>query len=639
MQRKIREILAKYWGYQSFRPLQEEIILSVLEGKDTLALMPTGGGKSITFQVPSLAMDGVCVVITPLIALMKDQVENLKKKQIEARAIYTGMSPHEIRFILQQAKEQTIKFLYISPERAQNELFQNFYRETKICLLAVDEAHCISQWGYDFRPPYLKIAQLRHFHPEVPILALTATANREVIEDIQNKLLFHQHHVLKKSFFRKNLAYEVLKTENKIHDLIQLCKQIDGSGIVYVRSRKRTVEIAEILNQNGISADYYHAGLPLKERDKKQQLWTSGKIRVIAATNAFGMGIDKADVRFVIHIDIPDSIEAYFQEAGRAGRDEQFARCIFLFHDQDIEQAYQHLEQQFPPFDFIRRVYYLLGNFFQIPIGAGKDVTYPFELFTFCKQYNLHPTSTFYALQILEKQELILLSDAIHHPSKIRFLLSPSETYKFRVENPRFDPFVQMLLRSYPGLFQDYVKIDEARLSRLYNISMHMIQQTLKQLDQMQVISYIPYNDKPTLTFLEARCDENNIQPDPIIYNFRKERATEKLQKMISYLTSQAKCRSMMLLEYFDETDSIRCGLCDVCQKRNQLTVNKAEFDIILQTIKPFLQKKPSPIHEVFNLFPLADKDKIHDVIRWLLDNKKIYLDDDGLLHWIMKSR
>lgn len=634
MKRKIREVLAKYWGYQSFRPLQEEIILSVLDGNDTLALMPTGGGKSITFQVPALVMDGVCVVITPLIALMKDQVDNLRKKNIEARAIYTGMTLHEIRFVLQQAKENKIKFLYVSPERVQTELFQNFFREIKVSLLSVDEAHCISQWGYDFRPSYLKIAQLRSFHPQVPVLALTATATKKVIDDIQDKLKFRKPNVLRKSFFRKNLAYEVFKTENKIHTLIKLCNEIDGSGIIYVRSRNRSIELCNILKNNGITADSYHAGLSISEREHRQQSWLSGKTRIIVATTAFGMGIDKANVRFVIHFDIPDSIESYFQEAGRAGRDEKFSRCILLYNDADIENAFKQVDMQFPPFSEIRRIYYLLGNYFQIPIGAGKETTYNFDFYSFCKQYNLHVTTTYYALKILEKQGLILLSDAIHNPSRVRILVSPSEIYKFRVENPKMDPYVQMLIRTYSGLFHDYVKIDEARLAKLYNIPIQFVNQALIQLDKMQIISYIPSNDKPTITYIEPRCDENHIIPDPIVYNFRKEQTFEKIKQMIAFITTNSKCRSVMLLEYFDELSSIRCGICDVCQKRNQIPVNKAEFDYIINTIKPLLQKNTLLLHEIFDLFPVTEREKVSDVLRWLLDNKKIFVSEDGYVAW-----
>jgi ATP-dependent DNA helicase RecQ len=634
MQTKIRQILSQYWGFSSFRPMQEDIILSVLEGRDTLALLPTGGGKSITFQVPALAVEGVCIVITPLIALMKDQVANLSSKGISARAIYSGMSYTEIRYVLNLAHEGKLKFLYISPERAVTETFRNFYVSMKISLLAVDESHCISQWGYDFRPPYLRVAELRQYHPHVPVLAVTATATPDVVDDIQNKLEFKQHNVFRKSFYRRNLTYEVYESENKIGTMLDICNETEGTGIVYVRNRKKTRELAEFLLKNKITADYYHAGLAGAERDRKQLAWTKGKCRVIVATNAFGMGIDKPDVRFVIHMDLPDCIEAYFQEAGRAGRDEKSSRCILLFNKPDIKYNYQQIEKSFPPIETIRKVYFLLGNYFQLATGAGKDVTFDFEIAKFADTYELDAVDTFYSLQLLEKHGLVLLSEAIHSPSRIRLQVSHNEVYKFRVENPPLDPFIQMLLRSYPGIFNDYVKIDEVRLSAQMDVESAKVIKALQSLDKMGLLSYLPYNDKPKITYLTSRLDERDLHLSPQLYEERKERQLKRFKSIEAFVTSTAKCRSMQLLNYFGEAKASRCGVCDVCMGRNDLNVNKLEFDYVVGKIKPMLRKESLPLKEVYDMFGFEEQNKVNEVLRWLFDNNKAMLDKNGFVFW-----
>lgn len=639
MQQQIRQILAKYWGFQSFRPLQEEIILSVLDGRDTLALLPTGGGKSITFQVPALAVQGVCIVITPLIALMKDQVANLTKKGIKARAIYSGMSQDEIRFTLELAVNGEMKFLYISPERAVTEIFRNFYRSMKVCLLAVDESHCISQWGYDFRPPYLRIAELRQFHPDIPVLAVTATATPDVTDDIQEKLLFRSKNVFRKSFYRRNLTYEVYRVEDKISKMLEISNNTEGTGIVYVRNRKKTRELAEFLVKNKISADYYHAGLTGEERDRKQQAWTSGKTRIIVSTNAFGMGIDKPDVRFVIHMDLPDCIEAYFQEAGRAGRDEKNSRCILLFNRPDIMYYRKQVDKQFPPKDVVRQIYYLLGNYFQLATGAGTDTTFDFEIAAFTDHYRLDPVDTYYSLQMLEKLGLILMSEAIHSPSRIKMVVPHSEIYRFRVENPPLDPFVQMLLRSYPGLFNDYVRVDEGRLSRQMEAETAKVIKALTKLDSMGLISYLPHNDKPKITYLSSRIDERDIVFSKEIYEDRKQRVMQRFETMAAFAASTTKCRSMQLLMYFGETGASRCGVCDVCMDRNELNVNNLEFDGYVNMLKPRLREHPMALKEIYLLFPFENHPKLSELLRWLFDNRKLMMDEKGLVKWNPKDK
>jgi ATP-dependent DNA helicase RecQ len=635
MQTKIKQILTRYWGFTSFRPMQEEIILSAIEGKDTLALLPTGGGKSITFQIPALAMDGICIVITPLIALMKDQVANLNTRNISAKAIYSGMSAAEIRYVLELGHNNKLKFLYISPERALTDTFRNFFSVTKICLIAVDEAHCISQWGYDFRPPYLQISELRKYHPEIPVLAVTATATTDVVEDIQEKLMFRKKNVFRKSFYRRNLAYEVYETENKQSRLLDQCMHTDGTGIIYVRNRKKTREIAELLQKNKISADFYHAGLSGLERDKKQKAWTTGKCRIIVATNAFGMGIDKPDVRFVIHMDMPDCIEAYFQEAGRAGRDLKESRCILLYNKPDISYGFKQIERSFPPIDTVRKVYFLLGNYFQLAVGSGKDVTFDFDIAAFTDQYHLEPTEVYYSLQLLEKQGLILLSEAYHSPSRIRISVNQSDIYKFRVENPPLDPFIQMLLRSFPGVFNDYVRIDENRLALQMEAEASKIIRALEKLDKTGIISYLPYNDKPKVSFLTSRVDERDISLNADIYEKRKERATNRYEAMTSFVTSSAKCRSLQLLNYFGESSATRCGICDVCMGRNEFDVNQAEFNSVIEIIKPKLKQNPLPLRDVYALFQIEDQKKVNEVLRWLFDNQKAKLDKNGLVVWM----
>ncbi len=487
-----KAILKQYWGYDSFRDLQEDIIRSVYQGNDTLGLLPTGGGKSITFQVPALAKPGICIVISPLIALMKDQVENLKRRGIKATLLVSGMSQHELLVNLDNATyDKEVKFLYVSPERLQTHLFRLRLPSLKVNLIAVDEAHCISQWGYDFRPSYLAIAEIREYLPGVPILALTATATPEVVDDIQEKLKFRKKNVFQKSFERKNLVYWVEHTERKLNDIVEYSKKNAGTGIIYVRNRRRTVEIATLLQKNGVSADFYHAGLNIEERNRKQDEWKKNKIRIIVSTNAFGMGIDKPDVRFVLHADLPDSLEAYFQEAGRAGRDEKPAKAILFVQTADRDVLVEHFESSFPPIEEVRKIYHALGNYFKIPIGAGKNTDYIFSLEEFSRLYKFKPITVYNVLKMLEMDEYIYLSEDVENPSRIIFKTNREDLYNYQLNNPTDDPFIKLLLRTYSGLFTEYVKIDETFLAKRTNLPEEKIVQWLRKLHKYDIIDYI----------------------------------------------------------------------------------------------------------------------------------------------------
>jgi ATP-dependent DNA helicase RecQ len=632
-----KHILLKYWGYDSFRPMQEEIIQSVLDNNDTLALLPTGGGKSICFQVPAMAREGICIVVSPLIALMKDQVANLVKRNIKAVAIYSGQNPSEIDIAIDNCIYGDVKFLYLSPERLTTDIIRTRIPKMKVNLIAIDEAHCISQWGYDFRPPYLLIAEIRELLPKTPMLALTATATKDVMFDICNKLEFKSPNIFVKSFERKNLVYAVLKEENKLERLLKICTKVPGTGIVYVRNRRKTKEIALYLQKNRIAADYYHAGLDAKTRDQKQLDWTREKIRVIVSTNAFGMGIDKPNVRFVVHLDLPDSPEAYFQEAGRAGRDEKKAYAVLLFNNSDVIDLGKNLENTFPPLDFIKNVYNVLGNYFQIAIGSGKDKSYDFSLADFCSHYNLEPITTFSALKFLEKEGYILMSEAFASPSKILILLNNEELYRFMVANKIYEMLLKTILRSYTGLFTEFTRIDEPEISRRLTLNTEVVKNQLYKLNQMRVIHYEPQNIKPRITIIQGRMDVRDLKISPENYSERKKFASQRVDAMKHYVSSQNKCRSLILLEYFGETNAVRCGQCDVCLERNKLDISKLEFDQVLQLIKPILEQNPITLKDlIFNLKTNIPEQKIIKVTQWLLDNNKIVFNPDGeTLRWI----
>ncbi len=629
----IHQILIKYWGYSNFRELQEEIIQSVISGKDTIALLPTGGGKSICFQVPALALEGVCLVVTPLIALMKDQVGNLETKGITAAAIFSGMTQHQIDKIVDDCIKGEIKFLYLSPERLQSESFRQRMHKIKIGLLAVDESHCISQWGYDFRPPYLKIAEIREFLPKVPVLALTATATPEVVKDIQSKLLFKTENLFQKSFERSNLTYFVINEEDKLNRMLRIMHKIKGTGIVYVRNRKKTRDIAEFLNKNGVIADYYHAGLDQRIRDRKQLEWKTNKTRVIVSTNAFGMGIDKPDVRFVIHIDIPDSPEAYFQEAGRGGRDEKQAYGIMLWSQSDIMDAKENLENAYPPIEEIRNIYNALGNYYNVAIGSGEDAAFEFEINEFCNQYGFKPIIVFNSLKFLEKDGYITATEALYNPSKIMILVNKEDLYRFQVLNPHVDTFIKVLLRSYSGILSNYANINENELAYRVGTTVEKIKEIIIKLHKHGIVDYIPQKSKPQVIFTSKRIDEKYLLISKEHYQDRKNIAIERLNAMIKFVNSNNKCRSQILLTYFGEKESKRCGKCDVCLERNKLELNEREFDIALETIKPLLQSRAMSLHDLVVTSKVSE-DKALKVIQWLLDNEKIIYNDENKLIW-----
>jgi ATP-dependent DNA helicase RecQ len=632
---KCKQILIKYWGYSQFRPLQEEIIASVLENRDTLALMPTGGGKSLTFQVPTMATNGLCLVITPLIALMKDQVANLKKKGINAVAIYSGLSREEIDVALDNCIYGDFRFLYCSPERLGTEIFRLRVEKMKINLIAVDEAHCISQWGYDFRPSYMKIPELRKLLPNVPVLALTATATPAVADDIMDKLGFASKNIFRKSFERKNLIYVVRETEDKQNYLLRILNSVSGCGIVYTRNRQKTKEIAMLLQKNGISADYYHAGLTDEMRSVKQNAWMKNKTRVIVSTNAFGMGIDKPDVRIVVHFDLPDSPEAYFQEAGRAGRDEKTAYAALLYNSFDKLSAEKRVETNFPDIKTIKSVYMALGNYLKVPIGSGKFMAYDFKLYEFANTYKFNVQTAHSSLKVLEQEGYISVTDNLNNPAKVHFLVNRDDLYRFQVANIAFDSFIKLLLRSYEGLFSNYVAIDEGLLAKRSNTSVETIYKYLSKLSSAQILIYIPRKTNPVVVFMEERLDEKNLLISFDSFTQRKNRYIEKLDTMVYYASSNNKCRSQILLSYFGEKDPYRCGQCDVCKKRNELDIGKYEFDIIVEELKDTLHTASTDLQSLVNTQTHANnEEKVIKVIRWLLDNGKIYYDENQLLNW-----
>jgi len=629
---EFKQILTKYWGYASFRPLQEEIIQSVEEGRDTLGLMPTGGGKSITYQVYSLSKPGICLVITPLIALMKDQVENLNQRGIKALAIYSGMSSQEIKIAMDNAVWGDYKFLYLSPERIATDRFRERVGQLDVNLIAVDEAHCISQWGYDFRPSYLRIAELRDLLPNAPVLAVTATATSQVIDDIQEQLKFKKKNTLRTSYYRSNLVYLVRNEEDKINYLVKAVLKAKGTGIVYVKSRKLTREVSDLLQKNKISADYYHAGLTSKIRSAKQDAWKNGKCRVIVSTNAFGMGIDKADVRFVIHLEAPDSVEAYFQEAGRAGRDGKTAWSVLLYNNSDKIKLERNVIKAFPEPDVIKRIYEAICNFYQLAVGFGKDQSFEFSMASFASSFSLQITTVYNSLKILQREGYLELTDELDNPSKVYFQVDRDDLYKFQVANAGFDGFVKLLLRSYTGLFTNYVAIDEQLLSKRANITPEMVYEFLCKLRAQKVIDYIPQKKTPFIIFAKERIDVERLKITKENYTDRKRDYLQRIEAMIHYAASGHKCRSQLLLQYFGETESVRCGKCDVCLERNELNISKYEFDTVSEQIKKVLTV--SCFYEELLARIEGKPENVVKIIRWLLENEKIVYRVDNRMEW-----
>ena len=623
-----RAILQQYWGYPSFRPLQEDIVDSVMAGKDTLALLPTGGGKSICFQVPAMAMEGLCLVITPLIALMKDQVAHLVAKGIHAAAIYSGMHPDALELAYNQAAFGRLKFLYVSPERLQTNQFIEALRRMKVCLLAVDESHCISQWGYDFRPPYLKIADIRPYMPKTPVLALTATATAKVVDDIQVRLGFKEKNVYQSSFERKNVTYNVVREADKYGVLRRKLEAMkEGSAIVYVRNRKRTQVIADWLNSVGISATFYHAGLDAKTRDQRQDLWMKGRVKVIAATNAFGMGIDKPDVRLVIHMDLPDSIEAYFQEAGRAGRDLKPSEAFLLVSPADIQKLQDNLAQSFPELDRIKLIYNALGNYFKIPVGAGENVSYPFVLTDFANRYGFNVVEVFHTLKILEKEGFLVLSDSFDEPSKVMVKASRDDIYGFQVNNPQYGELIKCMLRSLPGVMTDFVKINEETLAKKTGLTAEKVQEQLKKLESYSFLSYAPRNDKPQILFLSEFVDTKHFGLSKENYYDRKKDAEERVKAVVDFVNNDRECRSVQLLRYFNEKTKKTCGRCDVCQRQAVVP-----YDSIEEKLRTVMGEEELPVKEVLSRCDEFDESQVLDAIRFLVDNGVLQVEDDGMV-------
>jgi len=625
----IHDILHKYWGYDQFRPLQQDIINSVLDGKDTLALLPTGGGKSICFQVPAMAQEGICIVVSPLIALMKDQVENLLKRDIPAVAIFSGMSYRQIDQELDKCIQGHYKFLYLSPERLKTEIFKARMPQMKVNLLAIDEAHCISQWGYDFRPEYLQIAEIRKF-TKAPILALTATATATVVEDIQARLEFAKPHVFRKSFERSNLHYIAIQEDDKLGRILQLCKRFQGTGIIYARNRKLCRDIAEYLHQHGISSDYYHAGLDAIHRNKKQEAWIENRIRVIVSTNAFGMGIDKPDVRFVLHYEMPDSLEAYYQEAGRAGRDEKQAHCIALVQEHDKVKAFEQLDKSYPSYEEVARIYEMLCNHFQIAIHSGMMREVEFDMLEFAAEMGLSASAVFNALRILELEDIVSLSEAIHQPAQLHFLVNNTILYDFELRNPKIAPVLQLLLRTYGGLFDQYKRIDENYLARKSRVPVDDLIQLLEKLKEHELLDYIPARDKPTLTFLRVR--EHKLHYDQAAIKKRKEDAHQRLDRVFEYALRSDECRSRMLLRYFDEADAPLCGQCDVCQKDKNHAKTENEYR---EWAEKLIKSDIRTLNEMVSSMGYWHEEGLSLALQHLLDEGLIRLDDQQKLLWI----
>ncbi len=626
------KILEKYWGYKTFRPLQEDIINAVLQGQDVLALLPTGGGKSICFQVPAMAKEGICIVVSPLIALMKDQVENLVKKDIKAIAITSAMHKREIDIALDNCVHGDIKFLYLSPERLETEIVKVRLQKMNVNLIAIDESHCISQWGYDFRPSYLKIAELRELLPNVSVLALTATATKEVVKDIQEKLRFKKENVFQKSFERKNVAYIILQEEDKLARLLKIANNVKGTGIVYVRNRKKTQDIANYLKSNKISADFYHAGLDAKRRDEKQSDWIQNKTRIIVCTNAFGMGIDKPDVRFVVHIDLPDSLEAYFQEAGRAGRDEKKAFAVLLYNNADKIELQRNVEMSFPTLEEIKQTYQAIANYYQLPTGSGLGVTYDFDISILCDTYNLKAITVFNSLKFIEREGYVTLTDALFQQSRIKLEMNRDDLYKFQLANVKFDSFIKLLLRSYSGLFDNFVKINEYDLSKKLNINRDTVHKQLNYLQQVKLLTYLPQTELPQLTFTQARVDARDLSLSKENFSLLKQRAIERMEAVIHYAESNHKCRSQILLAYFGETNTNRCNQCDVCLEENKKVLHTDEFEKISEQLKALLAVHPLSLKHLVDAVTIGNEHKTLHTIQLLIDNNQIHYNEENLL-------
>lgn len=625
-----RKILKQYWGYDNFRGIQEDIIRSIGEGRDTLGLMPTGGGKSITFQVPALAQEGLCLVITPLIALMKDQVRNLRERGIKATAIYSGMTREEIVIALENCIFGNYKFLYVSPERLDTEIFQIKLRSMHVSLITVDESHCISQWGYDFRPAYLKIADIRQLLPGVPVIALTATATPEVVSDIQQRLQFRQENVFRMSFERKNLAYVVRHTEDKESELLHILQRVDGSGIVYTRNRKKTKEISLFLNRNHITATFYHAGLNDETKDSRQKAWLKGEFRVMVATNAFGMGIDKPDVRVVIHSDVPDSPEAYFQEAGRAGRDGMKAYAVLLFCARDKITLKQRVSDTFPEKSYIRKIYEDINFYYQMAMGDGRGCTFAFNIDEFCRNFKHFPVQTDSALKILTRAGYLEYTDEQDNASRIMFTITKEELYRIREQSEDTEKLIRILLRSYTGLFTDYAYISEDNLSTRSGLSKQQIYETLLSLSRQHILHYIPAKKTPYIIYTRERQETERVYLSKEVYEDRKESYVQRINAMIEYAESENRCRSRMLLRYFGEKNEHNCGQCDVCLQQHQSGLKSGEFESISQQLQALLKENPLSLQEIKDKMQVPEN-HLMKVVSYLV-SEEIIRQENGYL-------
>ena len=619
-----REILEKYWHYDHFRPLQEEIIDSVLAGKDTLALLPTGGGKSLCYQIPALATDGICLVISPLIALMKDQVRMLTEKHIKAKYLVSGMSHREIEIILNNCIHHDVKLLYISPERLQSRLFIDHLRQMKVNLIAVDEAHCISQWGYDFRPPYCEIARIRQYLPNVPVIALTATATPEVVDDIRQRLEFRNGNVFRSSHLRPSLSYSVFQEDDKVVKMMRIINNVGGSGIVYVRNRRRTLELARLLNDNNIPAAAYHAGIPIKERDQRQKEWQKSPNGVMVATNAFGMGIDKPDVRFIIHYDLPESPEAYFQEAGRAGRDGRKAYAVLLYQQSDINRLRESLETDFPAPNYIRNVYRAICNYYQIPVGSGQDCQYDFDLEKVCNSYGLNAYMVFRSLTFLEREGLICLPDHNELQSRLYITIGKEELYRFQLAHRDIGDMLTAILRLYGGLFTDFTPISESVIAQRCDKTETQVYNMLKELNRLQIAEYRPKTIKPQIIFTSPRIDIKDIYVSDRNYKDLKNAAEKRREAMIAYAENNGECRSRQLLRYFGETQNCDCGVCDVCIAKKKTSRTRLDDEIIY-----ILAASPLTIKQLSQRLPKIAKDDLISTVRRLLDRGVLQTNQD----------
>ena len=620
-----RKILKDYWGYDNFRGIQEDIIRSIGSGRDTLGLMPTGGGKSITFQVPAMAKDGLCIVITPLIALMKDQVRNLRDRGIKAIAIYSGMTREEIIIALENCIFGNYKFLYISPERLDTEIFRIKLRSMKVSLITVDESHCISQWGYDFRPAYLKISEIRNLLPGVPVLALTATATPEVVKDIQQRLAFKEENVFRMSFERKNLAYIVRRTEGKQEELLHILKHVDGSAIVYAHNRKRTKEYAQLLNENGITATFYHAGLSNDTKDQRQKSWVKGETRVMVATNAFGMGIDKPDVRLVVHVDIPDSPEAYFQEAGRGGRDGKKAYAVLLYARSDKATLKKRITDTFPEKDYIRTVYEHLNYYYQMAMGDGLGCTREFNIDEFCRNFKHFPIQVDSALKILTRAGYLEYTDEQDNNSRLMFTLTKEELYRIHETSPETEKLINIILRSYTGVFTEYAYINEETLSLRTGMTRQQVYDTLISLTRRRILHYIPGKKTPYIIYTRERQETDRLIFTKEVYEDRKESFIRRIEAMTEYAETEDKCRSRMLLLYFGEKNEHNCGQCDVCLSSHSSGIKQGVFDEISRAIEETLKEKDMTTSALMEKLESYDKENVTKVLSYLLAEEIIH--------------